>query len=1093
MRIISIQVKGFGVLQERTLDTDSPLALFYGANEAGKSTLMGFVRAVLFGFPTRQSRADRYEPPMGGAHGGALTLQGEQGHLIRVERYDGSTGGRRSSAGIVTVTLGDGTTGGEELLHKLLGGLSADLFRSLFAFGLSELQELRTLQSDEISGYLYSAGLGVSGSTIMEAQRKLAAQADSLYKPRGRNQEINLLLKELEELDGQIRRSKERIGEYDRLLEERRSTEQLIAEQELRKQSLRNELDELTVGSKARSSWIRLKQISEDLKELPEMEAFPENATARLEALENELALCKEEETRLYLKQQGYRSELQALVIIDELLVYKSELNTLLEEAPLYHESDRSITELEAELSNLMLEVARLLKQLDEQWETGTLAAFPVSISLRERIRSYRDQFAELQERMRRLYGEQASLGLQIDRVQESVAGQERELQHSNSTLFNALAGSRSEIEEDPARALNRIARDFAQWRLLRTEREHLLERIADRERYREELLESSARAGRQAAQRQRMLAFFTLGAVILLSAALGWNGQGLLAGMVLAIGAGIFIYLYLSNPHRAHDNSQRKSQDYSDKSSTSENDKILALEQKLKAYENNLQQQAGIWLGVQEAAATKENGTFRSAFQTSSPAAAPSSPNDHWSLVLQWLETSLEDLRQEAEQHRHQSGELERKQDKLRDSRTQLQTLKKQDDQHAAEMHEQAGQLDRLQTEWNEWTQSLGFTGQLSPDALFESLQLVERGHDLLRRQVQLEAKITAHRQFMHRFELDIATYLGTDTKEPVLAIKRWKEQEQEQLRLLSEQENLHHQLAQIEHEQQLMVGRNQRVSSKLVDLLKEASADHGEQLRQNQSKAERRLKLLEEQRHLSAAMEALAGSTFLPKLKALLEEKGDEELERLKAEITIQIEVLEDKTNECREQSGRLASEIEKLELGTEHTDKLQKLEEYRASIQQLVDQYAAVSFASLLLKKARDIYERDRQPGVLIRASAYFEQMTQGNYTGIKAPFGEQKLVAMHHSGRTLDTGYLSRGTAEQLYLSMRFALAEEYAGRAVLPLIMDDILVNFDEQRMESCLQVINELSQRHQILLFTCHTHVRDAAKRMISDHRLIVL
>jgi uncharacterized protein YhaN len=96
-------------------------------------------------------------------------------------------------------------------------------------------------------------------------------------------------------------------------------------------------------------------------------------------------------------------------------------------------------------------------------------------------------------------------------------------------------------------------------------------------------------------------------------------------------------------------------------------------------------------------------------------------------------------------------------------------------------------------------------------------------------------------------------------------------------------------------------------------------------------------------------------------------------------------------------------------------------------------------------------------------------------------------------MHHSGRTLDTGYLSRGTAEQLYLSMRFALAEEYAGRAVLPLIMDDILVNFDEQRMESCLQVIKELSQRHQILLFTCHTHVRDAAKRLISDHKLIEL
>jgi uncharacterized protein YhaN len=590
------------------------------------------------------------------------------------------------------------------------------------------------------------------------------------------------------------------------------------------------------------------------------------------------------------------------------------------------------------------------------------------------------------------------------------------------------------------------------------------------------------------------LLAFLTLGAAILLSAALGWNGQGLLAGTVLAIGAGIFLYLFLSNSHKSSNSSQRNGAEFTDKPSTSETDKLLALEQQLKAYENNLQLQAGRWIGVQEAAAAKEIGAFRSSFQTSSQTAAAFYQNDHWSQVLQWLETSLEDLRQEAEQYRHQSGELDRRQDKLRDSQAQLQTLLKQDDQLETDLRKQEEQLDRLQTEWNEWTQSLGFTGQLSPDALLESLQLVERAHENLRRQAQLEEKITAQQQFMNRFESDIATYLGPNTgKEPLLGLNRWKEEEQEQIHLLSNQQDLHQHLAQIEQEQQLLKERNKRASGKLMDLLKEASADHGEQLRQNQSKAERRLKLLEEQRHLSGTMEALAGRSFLPKLRALLEETGEEELERLSAEKAIQIEALEKETNEWREQTGRFASEIEKLELGTEHTDKLQKLEECRASIQQLVDQYAAASFASLLLKKARDIYERDRQPGVLIRASAYFEQMTQGQYSGIKAPFGEQKLVAMHHSGRTLDTGYLSRGTAEQLYLSMRFALAEEYAGRAVLPLIMDDILVNFDEQRMESCLQVIKELSQRHQILLFTCHVHVRDAARRLISEHKLIDL
>jgi uncharacterized protein YhaN len=140
VRITRIHVEGFGVLRDRTYRLDGPLTLFYGRNEAGKSTLMGFLRAVLFGFPARgpggSGAAQRYEPLHGGAHGGSLTLIDDQGRELLVERYDRARTGRgRSAAGIVKVTLADGTTGGEELLQTRLGGISAELFRSLFAFG----------------------------------------------------------------------------------------------------------------------------------------------------------------------------------------------------------------------------------------------------------------------------------------------------------------------------------------------------------------------------------------------------------------------------------------------------------------------------------------------------------------------------------------------------------------------------------------------------------------------------------------------------------------------------------------------------------------------------------------------------------------------------------------------------------------------------------------------------------------------------------------------------------------------------------------------------------------------------------------------
>jgi len=66
-------------------------------------------------------------------------------------------------------------------------------------------------------------------------------------------------------------------------------------------------------------------------------------------------------------------------------------------------------------------------------------------------------------------------------------------------------------------------------------------------------------------------------------------------------------------------------------------------------------------------------------------------------------------------------------------------------------------------------------------------------------------------------------------------------------------------------------------------------------------------------------------------------------------------------------------------------------------------------------------------------------------------------------------------LSTGTAEQLYLAMRFGLVEHFGREAEsLPVVMDDILVNFDPERAERAARSIEELATRHQVLYFTCH-------------------
>ena len=69
-------------------------------------------------------------------------------------------------------------------------------------------------------------------------------------------------------------------------------------------------------------------------------------------------------------------------------------------------------------------------------------------------------------------------------------------------------------------------------------------------------------------------------------------------------------------------------------------------------------------------------------------------------------------------------------------------------------------------------------------------------------------------------------------------------------------------------------------------------------------------------------------------------------------------------------------------------------------------------------------------------------------------------------------------LSRGTREQLYLSMRFGLIEDYETRAEpLPIVMDDVFVNFDDTRREHVLDILRDFSRDRQVIILSCHEHL----------------
>ncbi|MDF2814931.1 MAG: hypothetical protein K0Q81_1131, partial [Paenibacillus sp.] len=403
-----MHVEGFGKLHDRRYELTGPVTLFYGPNEAGKSTLLAFLRAMLFGLPSRGSTAERHEPLSGGAHGGSLTLTDGQGRELRVERRFGggaAAGGRGragSSAGSVRVhaspeDVGIASSGAEVQLNALLGGLSADLFRSLFAFSLTELQELSSLQAEELSGYLYSAGWGTSGRAVIAVEKRLAQEAERLYRPRGKNQELALAIRAWEDEEAALQRSREQLAGYNRLAAELASVDAEIVDASELVHETRASVTWTDKLLQAEQPFRRMERIRLRLGELPVFDTFPVDAGKRYERAAAELEARLSTISKLQARRTRLEQQLKEHIQLDPLLLEnKLMIEELLERSGAYRDQQDSLAERAVERQLIVQDVKQLLGQLGAEWTEERLASVPLTVIMKERLRSWDEERQQL-------------------------------------------------------------------------------------------------------------------------------------------------------------------------------------------------------------------------------------------------------------------------------------------------------------------------------------------------------------------------------------------------------------------------------------------------------------------------------------------------------------------------------------------------------------------------------------------------------------------------------------------------------------------------------------------------------------------------
>jgi uncharacterized protein YhaN len=220
-------------------------------------------------------------------------------------------------------------------------------------------------------------------------------------------------------------------------------------------------------------------------------------------------------------------------------------------------------------------------------------------------------------------------------------------------------------------------------------------------------------------------------------------------------------------------------------------------------------------------------------------------------------------------------------------------------------------------------------------------------------------------------------------------------------------------------------------------------------------------------------------------------------DEADRRVRELSDAVQALEVEERQWAEKVGGLRNELERMD-GSGAAALIQEdIEGVLAQIRTEAGKYGRWRLAAQLLSLAMERYRDSNQGGVLGRASDLFAELTQGSFSGLRAvPSGKGgfKLVGIRpNESQGIDPAGMSEGTCDQMYLAVRLALLEAYLeSQESMPLLVDDLLITFDDPRTAVALQVLQRLAEKTQVIFLTHHWRQVELAQRHLPADRLAV-
>jgi uncharacterized protein YhaN len=126
---------------------------------------------------------------------------------------------------------------------------------------------------------------------------------------------------------------------------------------------------------------------------------------------------------------------------------------------------------------------------------------------------------------------------------------------------------------------------------------------------------------------------------------------------------------------------------------------------------------------------------------------------------------------------------------------------------------------------------------------------------------------------------------------------------------------------------------------------------------------------------------------------------------------------------------------------------------------------------------------------------RAGELFQVLTLGTFSRLEIAYDDHDVAeirCVRANDQPVAVETLSDGTRDQLFLALRVASMERHLGHnEPVPVIIDDVLINFDDRRARAALTVLAELAMRTQVIFFTHHRHLADLAAESVAGEVLV--